>query len=235
MSLWVIIPVKPLKNAKSRLSSVLSPDQRFQLALAMLRHVLRVTTLNQQVTGVLVISRDTKALAIAREFGAKTLQEGAISNLNPALLRATMFVKSWRADAVLILPADLPCITDEDISAIIERSTDRSLVIATDHARDGTNALLVKPPGAIEYAYGPGSFARHLRGAEAAGLPVFVYASERLALDIDVPADLETYRQILAGGRVGPLPSLELAGAAGRQSAELPIETAFVDNTELTD
>jgi len=94
MSLWVIIPVKPLKNAKSRLSPVLLPDQRFDLAQAMLRHVLSVTTTVQQVTGVLVISRDTKALAIAREFGAKTLQEGAMSNLNPALMLATMVVKT---------------------------------------------------------------------------------------------------------------------------------------------
>jgi len=236
MSLWAIIPVKPLKNAKSRLSSVLSPDQRFQLAVAMLRHVLQVTASNQGVTGVLVISRDTKALAIARELGAKTLQEGAFSNLNPALLRATMFVRSWRADAVLILPADLPFIQDEDISGIIGRSADRSLVIATDQASDGTNALLVKPPGAIEYAYGPGSFERHISGAEAAGLGLHVYASERLALDIDVPEDLETYQRILAGGRFGRLPSFPLAGRAGiGQKAELPVETPIVDNTKLTD
>ena len=88
MSLWAIIPVKPLKNAKSRLSPVLLPEQRYELAQAMLRHVLSVTTAVKSVTGVLVISRDTKALAIAREFGAKTLQEGTLSNLNPALLRA---------------------------------------------------------------------------------------------------------------------------------------------------
>ena len=236
MSLWTIIPVKPLKNAKSRLASALSPDQRFLLAEAMLRQVLRVATSHPQVSGVLVISRDTKALAIARELGAKTLQEGAFSNLNPALLRATMFVKGWRADAVLILPADLPFIQDEDISGIIERSVERSLVIATDQARDGTNALLVKPPGAIEYAYGPGSFERHIRGAEAAGLQVRHYASEGLALDIDVPEDLATYQRMLAGGRFGRLPSFPFAAHAdaGRE-AELPFEAPIMDNTELTD
>ena len=215
MSLWAIIPVKPLKNAKSRLSPVLLPDQRFELAQAMLRHVLSVTTTIQQVTGVLVISRDTKALAIAREMGAKTLQEGAMSNLNPALMRATMVVESWRADAVLILPADLPFINAEDIRGMIQLAVDRSIVIATDNDRDGTNALLVRPPGAIEFEYGGGSFERHIRRAEAAGLQAFTYNSDRLALDIDLPDDLETYQQILAGGRFGHLPSFPVFCSAG--------------------
>ncbi len=211
MSLWAIIPVKPLKNAKSRLAPALLPNQRFELAQAMFRHVLSVTATIQQVTGVLVISRDTKALAIARELGAKTLQEGALSNLNPALLRATMVVKSWRADAVLILPADLPFINAEDIRAMIRLADEDSLVIATDRERDGTNALLIRPPGAIEYEYGRGSYARHIHLAEKVGLRVSTYQSDRMALDIDVPEDLRDYQEILAGGQFGHLPSFPLA------------------------
>lgn len=207
MSLWAIIPVKPLKNAKSRLSPVLAPDQRFMLAQAMFRHVLSVTTTIQQVSGVLVISRDTKALAIAREMGAKTLQEGAMSNLNPALLRATMVVKSWRADSVLVLPADLPFINAGDLRDMIELAADRSLVIATDRNRDGTNALLIRPPGAIKYDYGSGSYERHLRMARTAGMLVREFQSERLSLDIDVPEDLREYQEILDQGQFDHLPS----------------------------
>lgn len=215
MSLWAIIPVKPLKNAKSRLTPVLSPDQRFELAQAMFRHVLSVTTAFQQVTGVLVISRDTKALAIAREMGAKTLQEGAMSNLNPALLRATMVVKSWRADSVLVLPADLPFINTEDLRDMIRLAADRSVVIATDRNRDGTNALLIRPPLAIGYDYGSGSYERHIRTARAAGLLVREVQSDRLSLDIDVPEDLREYQEILDQGRFGHLPSFPLLCSAG--------------------
>lgn len=214
MSLWAIIPVKPLKNAKSRLTPVLSSDQRFELARAMFRHVLSVTTTIQPVTGVLVISRDTKALAIAREMGAKTLQEGALSNLNPALLRATMVVKSWRADSVLVLPADLPFINAEDLRDMIQLATDRSVVIATDRERDGTNALLIRPPGAIEYDYGSGSYERHLRMAQAAGLQVREFQSDRLSLDIDVPEDLREYQEILDHGHFGHLPSFPVMCSA---------------------
>ncbi len=207
MSLWAIIPVKPLKNAKSRLSKVLTTNQRYQLAEAMFRHVLDVVSTAQQVTGVVVISRDTKALAIARDMGAKTIQESAVSDLNPALLRATAVVRSWRADSVLILPADLPFINVDDIRGLIQLSSDNSIVISTDAEGDGTNALLVRPPGLIEYEYGKGSFHKHIDRAHRVGANVVSFYSERLSLDIDYPEDLRNYHRILAQGRFGHLPT----------------------------
>lgn len=207
MSLWAIVPVKPLKYAKSRLSPVLLPEQRYRLAEAMFRHVLTVASSVSRVTGVLVISRDTKALAIAREMGAKTLQEGVVSDLNPALLRATMVVETWRADAVLILPADLPFVSADDVRALIDRSVEGALVIASDQYGDGTNALLMRPPGLIPYDYGPGSFQRHIDSARARGVAVRLFHSDRLAMDIDVPQDLRAYHRILGAGQFGHLPA----------------------------
>lgn len=210
MSLWAIIPVKPLKHAKSRLSKVLTTDQRYQLAEAMFRHVLDVVSTAQQVTGVVVISRDTKALSIARDMGAKTIQEGAVSDLNPALLRATAVVKSWRADAVLILPADLPFINVDDIRGLIQLSKENSIVLSTDDEGDGTNALLVRPPGLIEYEYGKGSFQKHIENAHRVGADIASYYSERLSLDIDYPEDLHIYHRIIAQGRFGHLPTFSI-------------------------
>lgn len=208
MKLWVIIPVKPLKRAKSRLSDVLSPEQRFQFAEAMLRHILRVVSKTTVVTGTLVISRDTQALAVAREFGVKTVQESGTPELNPALMRATEVVRSREeASAVLILPADLPFITEVDITAIIELAERHPcIVLATDHQRNGTNAMLVRPPGLIEYAYGEGSFQRHSELAHKAGATLEYYESERLLLDIDLPEDLYRYNEIVQSGDYDDLP-----------------------------
>ncbi len=220
MSLWAIVPVKPLKNAKSRLSAVLSPEQRFELAQAMFRHVLSVLATAPDVSGVLVISRDTKALAIAREMGAKTIQESAISDLNPALMRATMILKSWRADAVLVLPADLPFVQADDIQALIGLGKEQSIVIATDHNGDGTNALLARPPGLIQFDYGPGSYQRHIASAERAGIEVLTYHSDSLASDIDVPADLDLYRRMRSAGSFGHLPDFSYVGGGGIEALE---------------
>ena len=200
MSIWAIIPVKPLNRAKTRLSGVLNPEQRQQLAEMMFRHVLQAVREVPQVIGTLVISRDTKALAIAREYNARTVQESGAPELNAALTRATQVVAGWRGDAVLVLPADLPLVTAEDISSVVALGNDPfSVVIATDQEQDGTNALLIRPPGLIHYAFGPGSFHRHVQLSREAAVEPKVYRSDRLALDIDLPVDLDQYNHVVRG------------------------------------
>jgi 2-phospho-L-lactate guanylyltransferase len=197
MSLWVIIPVKPLSRAKSRLSTVLSPEQRQHLAEQLMRHVLSVVKTVPQVNGTLVISRDNKALAIAREYGAHTVQESGAPELNNALMRATQVVRGWKGGAVLILPADLPLLERDDVVQLVEQGRRNcSVVIATDRNGDGTNAMLVRPPGLISYTYGVGSFDRHVAAAREVGATVNVVHSPRLSLDIDLPDDLEQYYRL---------------------------------------
>lgn len=212
MSVWAIVPVKPFTRAKSRLAAVLSPLDRVELAEKLLRHTIATVQQVPEVTGVLVVSRDNKALAVAREAGAHTVQESGMPELNNALMRATEVVKAWRGGAVLILPADLPLIAPEDLRELVRMGDeDNSVVIAPDRAEDGTNALLVRPPMLIQYAYGPGSFRRHYDRALEARAVVRTYRSERIMLDIDVPADLEVYRQ--HGNGYHPEP-LDLPGTA---------------------
>lgn len=207
MSLWVIVPVKPLNRAKSRLATVLSAERRFEFAQVMLKHVLGVATSVPQVTGTLVISRDTKALALARDFGARTVQEGGDSNLNAALSRATEVVRVWGAEAILILPADLPFLRSEDIRDMIHLGMEPpTVVIAGDVLRDGTNALMVRPPGLIEYSYGPNSYTLHMEAAEKADASVRYYSSPSLMLDVDVPHDLDEYNNTIMGDTQSLLP-----------------------------
>lgn len=213
MSLWVIIPVKPFIRAKSRLSEILSPEERSELAEGMLRHVLGVVRQVPQVAGTLVISRDSKAHAVAREMGAYTVMESGTPELNSALMRATQVVGSWKGGAVLILPADLPFIAAEDVSALVQMGKNmNTVVIATDDEGDGTNAMLVRPPGLLHYSYGPGSFRRHIAEAESLGATVKVYESPRMALDIDMPEDLAKYRALSAAGETPPMFAAKRAG-----------------------
>ncbi|MBA3871929.1 MAG: 2-phospho-L-lactate guanylyltransferase [Anaerolineae bacterium] len=200
MGVWVIVPVKPLNQAKTRLSQVLSPEERQHLAETMLRHVLGVVQHVPQLMGTLVISRDNKALSIAREYGARTVQESGAPELNAALMRATQVISRLNGSAILILPADLPLIIQEDVQGIIRMGEDEpSVVISTDKHQDGTNAMFIRPPGLFDYAYGPGSFRRHIDKAREVGAEVHIYESERLSLDIDMPADLKFYSELSQG------------------------------------
>lgn len=208
MSLWAIIPVKPLNRAKSRLAEVLTPEQRYRFAETMFRQVLSVVVSTPQIAGTLVISRDTKALAIAREMGAKSVQEGSPSDLNPALIRATEVVRVWGASGVLILPADLPFISSTDVKAMAKLGIETpSVVIATDREEDGTNAMLVRPPGLINYQYGVGSYHKHIAEAHRLGALVLMYQSEGLLLDIDIPEDLTRYNRMIKQDVTNLLPA----------------------------
>lgn len=206
LKIWAIVPVKPFSRAKSRLATVLTPDQREALAQRMLRQSLHLLVGMHVFTEVLVVSRDSKALKIAHDFHAHTIQETGARELNAALLRAGQVAMSRGAQGVFVMPADLPLVTADDIDQILYLGRyNFSVVITPDRTQDGTNGLLVAPPGLIPFNFGIGSFGRHKALAEAAGATVHIYQSPRMALDIDLPTDLERYKDIFTTREIEPL------------------------------
>jgi 2-phospho-L-lactate guanylyltransferase len=200
MTLWAIVPVKPLRRGKSRLSSVLSQEERATLNTRLLAHTLDTLSEIPEIEHVLVVSRDQAALALARDHGARTVQENGAPQLNLALARATIVAKHYATRGVLIVPADLPLITPEDVHVMLAHANDPPVVVvAPDRHRQGTNALLVCPVGLIDYDFGPDSFHRHCVRAEQAGARLEVVDLPSLALDVDLPEDLEMVSEELNG------------------------------------
>lgn len=197
MTLWAIVPVKPLRRGKSRLAGVLDEDERTQLNRALLQHSLETLSGVPGVNEVLVVSRDPNALAIAREHGARTVQEDGTPHLNTALKRATVVAQVYATQGVLILPADLPLVTREDIQALLDRAVKPPVVvIAPDRHGKGTNALVIAPAGLIEYDFGENSFQRHCERAKQAGARLEVVELPSLGLDLDEPEDFELVKNL---------------------------------------
>lgn len=198
MALWAIVPVKPLRRGKSRLATVLNPEERAGLNRALLVHTLDTLRATPEIEQILVVSRDTAALALAREHGARTVQEDGAPQLNLALARATVVARNYATRGVLIIPADLPLLTPHDIRYMLEFAKEPPVVVvAPDHRRKGTNALLVCPVGLIDYDFGPDSFQRHCERAQNAGANLEICELPSLALDMDLPEDLELVSQQL--------------------------------------
>lgn len=198
MTLWAIVPVKPLRIGKSRLAEVLTQDERTDLNRRLLAHTLETLTTMPEIEHVLVVSRDPAVLAMARVQGARTVQESGESKLNGSLARATLVARNHATQGVLIIPADLPLITSEDVRVMLERATNPPVVVvAPDRHRQGTNALLVCPAGLIEYEFGIGSFQRHCQAAEQAGARLEICDLPSIALDMDLPEDLELVREAI--------------------------------------
>ncbi len=198
MTLWAIVPVKPLRRGKSRLAGTLSEDERTHLNQLLLEHTLKTLTDLKEIEQILVVSRDPAALSLAREHGARTVREAAgPPQLNTALARATVVAQVYATRGVLVLPADLPLMTRDDILALLERASEPPVVvIAPDRREEGTNALLICPAGLIEYDFGPGSYQRHCERAREKGARLEVVSLPSLALDLDLPEDLEEIRKM---------------------------------------
>ena len=191
MTLWAIVPVKPLRRGKTRLSKVLSEDQRAALNQKLLIHTLKTISALPELEQVLVVSRDPEALAIARHHGARTVLEDGTPHLNLAITRATAVARMYSATGVLVLPADLPQMQPSDVSVMVDTAKfSPSMVIAPDHRGQGTNALLLRPPDLINFSFGENSFYRHVAQATAKGAKVEVVELPSLARDVDYPEDL---------------------------------------------
>jgi 2-phospho-L-lactate/phosphoenolpyruvate guanylyltransferase len=191
MTIWAIVPVKPLRRGKSRLAGMLTEDQRTRLNRYLLEHVL--TTLKEvpQIEHTLVVSRDPAALTLTREMGSRTVLEDGAPQFNTAIKRATIAARAQGAHAVLILPADLPLITPQDVIDLLCCGNNPPVVvIAPDRRLDGTNGMFINPAGQIEYAYGPGSFQAHSTLARNSGASLHLVKSPNIALDLDLPEDL---------------------------------------------
>ncbi len=191
MALWAIVPVKPLRRGKSRLAKVISAEERAELNQYLLSHTIKVLSTIDEIGNILVISRDTEALALARDLGARTVQEYGSPGLNTALTRAVEIAKTYGTCGILIIPADLPRLDAEDLRRIlVHRDQPPVVVIAPDRKREGTNALLVCPPDLIEFSYGPGSFDKHCQSARESGTRLEICDLASLELDLDEPEDL---------------------------------------------
>jgi 2-phospho-L-lactate/phosphoenolpyruvate guanylyltransferase len=199
MTLWAIVPVKPLRRGKSRLAGTLSDDERADLNRLLLERTLNTLIEMQEVDQVLVVSRDSSVLAIAREKGARTVQEDGAPALNTALKRATVIAQIYASRGVLVIPADLPLLSKDAIRTLIDRAIDPPvIVIAPDRHKKGTNALLLAPANIIEYDFGQESFNRHCERARKSGARLEIVDLPALGLDLDLPEDLELIRKLEA-------------------------------------
>jgi 2-phospho-L-lactate guanylyltransferase len=210
MSLWAVVPVKPLGQAKSRLAGALAPKERASLVQALLERTVGILRQVPAITEIVVVTSDPAVAAWASQEGSRVLSDERKPDLNRELASATRLAQARQAGAVLILHADLPRVTAADVEAMAASVAAAPIVVvAPDRHSRGTNALLCAPPGLIEYQFGPDSFALHCAQAQAAGASLEICTAPGLALDLDLPEDL----QLLRSGAPGPTPTSTLGAA----------------------
>jgi 2-phospho-L-lactate guanylyltransferase len=194
-----VLPVKSCGRAKQRLDAAVAQPERGELAAAMVADVLAALAAVPALDDVVVVTGEPRAAAVARAAGAHVVDDPDETGQSAAAARGVREAIARGAMRVLLVPGDCPALAAREVGELLTAHPDAGVVIVPDRHGSGTNALLLAPPGAIEPAFGPGSFARHAVLGVAAGAVVRVAQAPSLALDVDTPGDLEALRTGLAG------------------------------------
>jgi 2-phospho-L-lactate/phosphoenolpyruvate guanylyltransferase len=193
MSTIAILPVKSFGAAKQRLASALGAGSRQALAQAMFSDVLASLRRVPGVDAVAVVTSDRVAEAAALGERVEVLRDTAMTGQSAAALIGIRYAQAHGFDRVLLVPGDTPLLDPGEVAALLRRALDNgtAAVVVPDRHGEGTNALLLTPPDAIEPSFGPGSCARHVASAREAGVACAVERLPTLALDVDTGQDLE--------------------------------------------
>jgi 2-phospho-L-lactate/phosphoenolpyruvate guanylyltransferase len=191
-----VVPVGTLDGAKSRLGETLDAEERRDLATRLLSRTLAAALATPGIDEVLVVTPDDEVRQLAARAGARPIRQRS-QGLNVGLRQAREEVLAAGADAVLVVPIDLPLISPEALQALLAPLDDPArplVVLVPDRHGRGTNALLVAPPGAIEFGFGGDSRRAHAACAADAGAR-YLELDGPLSLDLDTPEDLLLVQQ----------------------------------------
>jgi 2-phospho-L-lactate/phosphoenolpyruvate guanylyltransferase len=194
MTLFAVVPVKDLVGTKSRLRPILNAGSRAGLTIYMMKNVLAALR-GAGVEHACVVSPDRIVLKMAGEGGAIPLLQKS-RGLNPALEEARDLAVERGASALLIFPADLPLLRASDVEAVLETAGEDEeplVVISPDATGTGTNALLLRPPEALPFLFGPKSFDDHLSAARERGVSTRRCERTRISFDLDTVEDLKRF------------------------------------------
>jgi 2-phospho-L-lactate guanylyltransferase len=187
----VVVPVKAFSAAKLRLAGALDPIERADLARRMAAVVLAAAG----PLPAIVVCDDHDVREWAEAAGARVVWCPG-RGLNGAVADGVSALHADGVSMAVVAHADLPLATRLDWLAAFPGVT-----LVPDRRLDGTNVLVVPTAAGFRFSYGAGSFARHRAQARVLDLPARIVRDDRLAWDVDVPADLAWPRAADAVGR----------------------------------
>jgi 2-phospho-L-lactate guanylyltransferase len=196
----LLIPIKDPTHAKTRLSELLSEEERRRLAWAMFEDVSRAAATACKPDRVVMVSSFAPALERAHDLGWDVLIEESQISESVSVDWASRVLSERGFDTVMRLPADLPLVQPADIDELLSIELDSpGALLVPSRDGTGTNAIIRTPPALFPSRFGPNSFALHRQEAALVGVDCVIVNNARIALDIDEPADVESLMESARG------------------------------------
>ena len=193
---WLVLPVKSIADGKSRLAGHLSPAIRRSLNVELLTRSLTLAARYPGLARTAVVSHCPEVLDLAFAKGAQCIEEQGEGELNNALDQALVALRGPADEHILVLSCDVPFAREDDLRHMVVRArTSPCVVVATDRAGSGTNALCLPQGTSFQFRYGPASCMHHAAQASALGLECVVLRHTSLAFDVDTVQDHREWRR----------------------------------------
>ncbi|RFS85775.1 2-phospho-L-lactate guanylyltransferase [Actinomadura spongiicola] len=194
----LVVPVKPLARAKSRMSPHAGPH-RESLALAVATDTVAAALRCDRVRTVIVVTDDPLPAADLAALGARVVPDVPDAGLNPALVYGAGRSREFAADmGVGALSADLPALRPLELARVLDAAAASPEAFVPDAAGTGTTLYTARPGVPFAPAFGPDSRAAHrARGARELLLP----GTDSVRRDVDTLDDLRTALALGTGPR----------------------------------
>lgn len=179
----VVIPIRAFALGKARLAGHLPDGERSALARRLAENVVHAAA----GLPVVVVTSDGEVGAWAAALGVDVVADPGSLDRAAASGREHLFTRG--VTRVVVAHADLP--DARTFAPVLMDASQPIAVLVPCHRDDGTPVLSVPTAARFAFAYGSGSFRRHIVAARAAGLAVRVVRDPALAFDIDTVDDLE--------------------------------------------
>jgi 2-phospho-L-lactate guanylyltransferase len=180
----LVVPIKKLTRAKSRLRGAVPAEEHAELVLALLLDTVTAAVQARGVRRVLVVCEDERIPATLAGTGVETVDERGLPGLNAALTFGAEYLRT-PGSTVGALQADLPALRPADLSAAVEEAGGRRAYCA-DRPGTGTTLLLAAPGEPLRPRFGPGSAGAHA----ATGAVLVGGQAASLRCDVDTEDDL---------------------------------------------
>jgi 2-phospho-L-lactate guanylyltransferase len=218
-----VVPIKEFSQAKQRLSAVVSPGQRQELARAMVEDVLAALASTAELDRIMVVTVDAAAAKLARRFGADVSADGARDGHTGAVRAAARRLASagW---GMMAVPGDIPLVQASDFEQVIlEHGDAPAFTIVPAHDQLGSNAIVCSPADAVPLRFGDNSFFPHLDAARACGIEPKVVIRPNIQIDADNPEELAMLRAHGVSGATGRLLAAWDGESGHRRPAAAPV------------
>ncbi|MCK5498754.1 MAG: 2-phospho-L-lactate guanylyltransferase [Gammaproteobacteria bacterium] len=198
--MWIILPVKHLRDSKSRLKDILSDEQRWQFSYLMVMDTLQILCSSVHVQGVTMISSDQSLSQLAEQHHAEFILTDKDSGYSKDAMYAINALSNNCADKIAIIPTDLPQLSHHDIE-LLDNAHEQGVSLCAAEKDGGTNALVFTPPLAIPLLFGLDSCKNHQQAAKDRGVTEKIVQISGLQRDIDRPDDLRWLFERSSGGK----------------------------------